>query len=129
MNMVKEGIQTRRRKQKSAATNPIPKVKQSKTTMKSTNIETHAKPDNYLSRSATYPYGDLYSSHIHLIPHTYDPSVRFPSQQQIEMTSNNFDAELCAREIVSTTRDNQREEEDDDDEQQHLHVIKTVNSN
>lgn len=124
MNMVKEGIQTRRRKQNPTSKNPITKGKQTKTTMKSTNIETLAKPDEYhLSRSGNYPYGDLYSSHIHLIPHTYDQTVRFPSQHQIEMTSNNFDAELCAREIISTARG------DNQEEQQHLHVIKTVNSN
>jgi hypothetical protein len=108
MNMVKEGIQTRRRKQKMANNgsspskskhkNQLSPTKESKSCTSESNMNhgSTAIPDEYLARQGNYPYGELYPQHLHLV------QQRFPSQQQMEMTTSDFDAELCAREIVTS---------------------------
>ncbi len=130
MNMVKEGIQTRRRKQKNTNGNSNPKSKHNKTSSKEskscTSDSNHnhgliTKGEEYIQRQGNYPYGTIYPQHVHLVHHPFELHQRFPSQQQLEMTANGFDAELCAREIVTSPINNS--------EEQHLNVIKTVNSN
>jgi len=125
--MVKEGIQTRRRKQKINNGNSTPKSKHNKTSGKSCTSESNhnhdliPKTEEYITRQGNYQYGELYPQHVHLVHHSFDQHQRFSSQQQLEMTTNGFDAELCAREIVTSPINN--------NEEQHLNVIKTVNSN
>jgi len=127
MNMIKEGIQTRRRKQKNANGNSTPKSKHNKTSIKSSPSESNhnhglmTKTEEYIPRQGNYQYGELYPQHVHLVHHPFDQQQRFSSQQQLEMTANGFDAELCAREIVTSPRNINAE--------QHLNVIKTINSN
>jgi hypothetical protein len=107
MNMVKEGIQTRRRKQKSTNgnlpskpkhKNPNIPIKEAKPCTSESNVNhgLTAIPEGYMTRQGNYPYGELYPQHLHLI------HQRFPSQQQMEIQTNDFDAELCAREIVTS---------------------------
>ncbi len=127
MTMVKEGIQTRRRKQKSNSGNPIAKSKQMKTSIKSGSTDTNhnhgliPKAEEYASRSGNYPYGELYGPQVHLVHHPFEQHQRFSSQQQLEMAANGIDPELCAREILTSPIHN--------NDEQHLNIIKTVNSN
>lgn len=119
MTMVKQVIQPRRRKQKTTNGNPPTKPKQTKISNK---IET--KQEDYMPRQENYPtYGDIYPPHVHLVHHhPFDQHQRYTSQQQhLELTVNGFDAELCARTIITSPRNT--------DEQQHLNVIKNVHSN
>jgi hypothetical protein len=127
MNMVKEGIQTRRRKQKNSPGNSIAKSKHNKTSMKSGTSDTNhnhgliTKTEEYVPRPGNYQYGEMYPPHVHLVHHSFEQHQRYSSQQQLEMTTNGFDAELCAREILTSPIHN--------NDEQHLNVIKTVNSN
>jgi hypothetical protein len=127
MNMVKEGIQTRRRKQKNSAGNSIPKSKHNKTSVKSSASESNhhhtsmTKDEEFLPRQGNYQYSELYPPpHVHLVHHhhPYEQHQRFSS---LEMAANGFDAELCARGIVTSPINH--------NEEQHLNVIKSVNSN
>jgi len=125
--MVKEGIQTRRRKQKINNGNSTPKTKHNKTSGKSCTSESNhnhdliTKTEEYIPRQGNYQYGELYPPHVHLVHHPFEQHQRFSSQQQLEMTTNGFDAELCAREMLTSPIHN--------NDEQHLNVIKTVNSN
>jgi hypothetical protein len=143
MNMIKEGIQTRRRKQKSTNGNPNPKSKHNKQVNISTMSIKDSKPclskpthdynltpvhEEYLGRQGNYQYGNLYSQHLHHHPYTQ----AFEQHQRLsEITTNNFDNELCTREIVtsplssagSSTANNMI-----NGEEQHLNIIKTVNN-
>ncbi|CAF2770420.1 unnamed protein product [Rotaria sp. Silwood2] len=121
MNMVKEGIQTRRRKPKNNNGNITSKSKSNKHTILTAPIKDakactselnlnhglKTTQDEYITRQGNYQYTDLYPQHVHLLHHTYPPSFeqhqRFVSQQQLDMTTNNFvDPESCARKIVTS---------------------------
>ena len=127
MTMVKEGIQTRRRKQKSNSGNPIAKSKHMKSIKSGPTDANHnhgliPKAEEYVSRSGNYPYGDLYAPQVHLVHHpSFEQHQRYSSQQQLDMATNGIDPELCAREILTSPIHN--------NDEQHLNIIKTVNSN
>ncbi|CAF2131451.1 unnamed protein product [Rotaria magnacalcarata] len=120
MNMVKEGIQTRRRKQKSTNGTPSSKSKHNKhsnltapikdakacTSESNGNHGQKTTQEEYMTRPGTYQYDDLYPQHMHLLHHpypsAYDQHQRFHSQPQLEMTTNGFDIESCARKMVTS---------------------------
>ncbi|CAF0902292.1 unnamed protein product [Adineta steineri] len=155
LNMVKEGIQTRRRKQRNTNGNSIIKSKQNKhintftsvndtkTLVSELNLKHNLTKtsDEYNTRQDNYQCGDLYPSHLHLVHHTYPSAFeqhqRFSSQQQqqqqLEITTNGFDAELYAREIItsphSSTGSSAINNNNNNNEEQHLNVISTANSN
>jgi len=149
MNMVKEGIQTRRRKQRNINGNLPTKFKQNKHTNSTIPVKegkpctsesnlNHGliTPEEYTTRQGNYKYSDLYPQHLHLVSHTYPSAFeqhqRFSSQQQLEMTTNGFDAELCARELVTSplsSTDSSATNNIKNGEEQHLNVSTTANSN
>lgn len=137
MNMVKEGIQTRRRKQKATGNNPIVKVKHSKSSLKSsTSSESHphhsilTKTDDYLPRQVMSSYGKIYpssssstSSHVHVLHHPFGTHQPFPSHPQMDLptTNTNFNPDLHARELLPTSLSKPDE--------QHLNLIEALHSN
>jgi hypothetical protein len=112
--MIKEGIQTRRRKQKSVNGISTPKAKYNKpgtltkdakecTSDSGLRHDLAKPPEDYDMRHETYSYGDLRLVH-HSYPSAFEHHPRFSSHQQhqLEMTTNGFDAELYARAIVTS---------------------------
>lgn len=120
--MVKEGIQTRRRKQKSTANNPIVKSKHSKSSLKtSTSSDSHpmlSKPDDYHVRTSIPSYGEIYPSHLHVVHHPFEATQHFPSHQQIDVGNN---SNFHPRELFATSLSKSDE--------QHLNLMKTIHSN
>lgn len=111
MNMVKEGIQTRRRKQKSTTNNAIVKGKHSKGSLKSSaSSESHphhavlTKTEDYLPRQGISTYGEIYpSSHVHVVHHPFGTHQPFVTHSQMDLpTETNFNPDLHARERLTT---------------------------
>ncbi|UJR09548.1 hypothetical protein I4U23_013784 [Adineta vaga] len=146
LNMVKEGIQTRRRKQKSSNGIPTPKIKYNKTGNPMASIKEtkgctseigHLHHNlqkglvDYNSRPGDYQYDELHSIH-HTYPSAFEQHQRYSSSHQLEMTTNGFDAELYAREIVtsphSPTGSSTINTMKNTDEQ-HLNVMTSANNN
>ena len=126
MNMVKEGIQTRRRKQKSSANNSIVKTKHPKTSMKtSTSSESNphhsmlTKPEDYLPRQSIPSYGEIYPSHLHVVHHPFETTQHFPSHQQMDVSTN--PNTFHPRDLFTSSLTKSDEE--------HLNLIKTIHSN
>lgn len=122
MNMVKEGIQTRRRKQKNTNGNPSAKSKHNK-------LPPPAKEPQGI-------FGELYTQHAHLRHHTYqspfDQQERFLSQQQMDMKTNGCDNESCTRKLITSTLLNPVTSTINtmtNNEVQHVNVMTTNNNN
>lgn len=147
MNMVKEGIQTRRRKQKTANgtlsaktkvtkhTNLTPTVKKAEPCTSESNINHNIKTNSeeYLTRQGSFPYDDMYPSHMHLIHHTYpstfEPQQRFHSQQHLEMSANGFDIETCGRKLVTSPLLTSGTSAINNNDVQHVNVITATSDN
>ncbi|CAF1195917.1 unnamed protein product [Rotaria sp. Silwood1] len=151
MNMVKEGIQTRRRKPKNNNGNLTVKsrptkhtiltapVKEAKECTSQTNLNHGLKTtqEEYMTRQGNYQYNELYPQHLHLLHNTYPPSFeqhqRYLSQQQIDMATNGFvDTESCSRKIVSSpilSTNSSTINNMTNNEVQHVNVNATPNNN
>ena len=99
MNMIKEGIQTRRRKQKAAHGSVKPRMnKQSAKDARSEMPLVHPTYDQLstrepcVERADDYPYGGFYAP--------AQQHSRYSSQQPSIINSTDFDAERCARDIA-----------------------------
>lgn len=97
MNMVKEGIQTRRRRQKNSnSTATVGKLKSNKTTSTVlTPLMKEIKPASINARDGTYPYGESYSGPY---PRFFSNS-RATTNHNVNPTSS-LDPELLARQIM-----------------------------
>ncbi|CAF0776307.1 unnamed protein product [Rotaria sordida] len=168
MNMVKPGIQTRRRKPKSnngnnSGVNPNSKSKHNKHITTTTSIKEPAPcaseptldyglATTHIGRQGTYHHeynsvrNELFPQHphSHLGHHRHHPYAttleqhhRFSSQQptllqyqqqqqQSDMTSVVFDAELCAREIVSSPLSSTGSSNVVNGEEHHSTVLPTI---
>lgn len=135
MNMVKDGIQTRRRRQKNSAVTSTGKLKSTKSTTltTSTAISTVALPRSASTmmkdikmplintREGPYPYGEIF-------PGNYS---RLLTNARVSMNNNNtsFDAELLSQPLiphVSTTTANSSSDSSTDD-QQRMKTLRTTN--
>ena len=147
--MVKEGIQTRRRKQKNCNGNLTSKSKYYKHTNvtipeKEIKACTSEQNQNYIITTTqeeylpqeNYQCEDFYPQHMCLLHHThsspFEQNQRFSSQQQLEMTTSDFDNESRARKIVASpllSTDSSTMINITNNEIQHLNAISNTNNN
>ncbi|CAF0956015.1 unnamed protein product [Adineta ricciae] len=133
LNMVKEGIQTRRRKQKNSNTIVPPKSKYNKpvnqlAAMKEAKTLELSRRHEIPKSIDDYQYDDL-----HLVHHSYasafEQHQRYSSAQQLDMTTNDFDAELYAREIVTSPHSPTGPMTMKNNEEPHLDAMTSANNN
>ena len=130
--MIKEGIQTRRRKQKNTNTLAPPKSKYNKqvnplAAMKEAKTLELSRRHDIPKSIDDYQYGDL-----HLVHHSYasafEQHQRYASAQQLDMATNDFDAELYAREIVTSPNSSTGPTTMKNNEEQHLDAMTSTNN-
>ena len=120
--MIKEGIQTRRRKQKNTNTLAPPKSKYNKqvnplAAMKEAKTLELSRRHDIPKSIDDYQYGDLHLVH-----------QRYASAQQLDMATNDFDAELYAREIVTSPNSSTGPTTMKNNEEQHLDAMTSTNN-
>ena len=143
MNMVKEGIQTRRRKQKLSNGNPKAKAtKQSSTNSQSKETKPClAQPnpaygslkirDDYLEVRGNHPYREFYTQGYPMTDRpcssTMEQHQRFSTGPPHMISTTSFDPVLFARQITHPQSASNIVNHMTNDEEQHLKVVRTTN--